>query len=54
MKTRLTKSHFISVGGAIRAFKSIMDGEVDKAFALVRPPGHHAHRVVYGDRGFAW
>ncbi len=52
VKTRLTKSHFISVGGAIRAFKSIMDGEVDKAFALVRPPGHHAHRVVYGDRGF--
>ncbi len=29
-----------------------MDKEVDKAFALVRPPGHHAQRVVYGDRGF--
>lgn len=25
---------------------------MDKSFALVRPPGHHAHRVVYGDRGF--
>lgn len=49
---RLSLSHFISVGGAIRAFKAVMDKEVDKSFALVRPPGHHAHRVVYGDRGF--
>lgn len=52
VEARLTQSHFISAGGAIRAFQSIMDKEVDKAFALVRPPGHHAQRVVYGDRGF--
>ena len=43
---------FISAGGAIRAFQAVMDKEVDKSFALVRPPGHHAQRVVYGDRGF--
>ena len=49
---RLTQSHFISVGGAIRAYQSVMEKEVDKSFALIRPPGHHAHRVVYGDRGF--
>ena len=52
VKSRVTKSHLISVGGAIKAFQGIMDKDVDKAFALVRPPGHHAHRVVYGDRGF--
>ena len=30
----------------------MLNGQVDKAFALIRPPGHHAQRVVYGDRGF--
>ena len=52
VKSRLTESHFISAGGAIKAFEAVMNGDVDKAFALVRPPGHHAQRVVYGDRGF--
>jgi acetoin utilization deacetylase AcuC-like enzyme len=52
VEARLTPSHLISAGGAIKAFQSVMEKEVDKAFALVRPPGHHAQRVVYGDRGF--
>ncbi len=49
---RITKSHLISAGGAIKAGHMVIDKEVDKAFALIRPPGHHAQRVVYGDRGF--
>ncbi len=52
VKSRVTESHLISAGGAIKAFQMIMEKKVDKAFALVRPPGHHAQRVVYGDRGF--
>lgn len=31
-----------AAGGAIRAAESVMEGKVDNAFALVRPPGHHA------------
>lgn len=52
VKSRLTDSHYISVGGAIKAGQVVMNKQVDKSFALVRPPGHHAHRMVYGDRGF--
>jgi acetoin utilization deacetylase AcuC-like enzyme len=51
-KSLLTESHLIAAGGVMRAFDAVMGGETDKAFALVRPPGHHAQRVVYGDRGF--
>ncbi len=31
-----------AAGGAIRAAESVMESTVDYAFALVRPPGHHA------------
>jgi len=47
-----TESHLISAGGAITAAEKVLDGEVDNAFALVRPPGHHAMTVVHGARGF--
>lgn len=49
---RLTDSHKVSVGGAITAYDLVFSGEVQRSFALIRPPGHHAHRIVYGDRGF--
>src|SRR5690554_4427235 len=35
--SRLTESHFISSGGAIKAAQIVMNKEVDKSFALVRP-----------------
>jgi len=47
-----TKSHLISAGGAIKAAQLLMEREEEKAFALVRPPGHHAMKVVHGNRGF--
>ena len=31
-----------AAGGAIKATEAVMSGEVSSAFALVRPPGHHA------------
>ncbi len=47
-----TISHRISAGGALKAAEIVANGETNSAFALVRPPGHHARRVVHGNRGF--
>lgn len=52
VKSVVTESHLISAGGAITAAERVMRKEVDNAFALVRPPGHHAMLVVHGARGF--
>lgn len=51
-KSKLTSSHLISAGGAIKAGRLYMQDLEDKSFALVRPPGHHAMKVVHGGRGF--
>lgn len=32
----------LAVGGALAATRAVMDGKLDKCFALIRPPGHHA------------
>lgn len=34
----------MAVGGAIQAILSIISGEINQSFALIRPPGHHAIR----------
>ena len=48
----LTSSHLISAGGAMRAARLVMERQARRSFALVRPPGHHAMKVVHGTRGF--
>ena len=37
-----TRSPLLAAGGAIVAADAVLDGTVDNAYALVRPPGHHA------------
>lgn len=49
---RATSSHFISAGGAAAIGRAVMEKKIARGFALVRPPGHHAMRVVHGARGF--
>ena len=34
----------LSAGGAIEACRAVMLGKVKNAFAIIRPPGHHAER----------
>ncbi len=50
--SNVTHSHLISAGGAIKAGKLFAEQQEKKTFALVRPPGHHAMKVVHGGRGF--
>lgn len=52
VKSICTKSHLVAAGGTITAADKVLTGEVDRAFALLRPPGHHAMRFVHGSRGF--
>ena len=47
-----TESHLISAGGAKTIGMAVLDKRIERGFALVRPPGHHAMRVVHGARGF--
>ncbi len=35
-----------AVGGACRAVDLVLSGEVDNAFSVMRPPGHHAERTT--------
>jgi len=48
----VTESHLISAGGAKTLCIEVMEKRVERGFAVVRPPGHHAMRVVHGCRGF--
>jgi acetoin utilization deacetylase AcuC-like enzyme len=52
VEDQTTEAHLIAAGAAILLADNIVKGEIKNGFALVRPPGHHAMRVVHGNRGF--
>lgn len=52
VERRVSEPHRIAAGGTMLAADLVLDNKVDRAFALLRPPGHHANRIVHGSRGF--
>ena len=49
---QVLEAHLIASGAGILLAEKVMQRDLKNAFALVRPPGHHAMRLVYGNRGF--
>jgi len=52
IKSQVTEAHLIAAGATLVLADALKKKEIDNGFALVRPPGHHAMRVVHGNRGF--
>ncbi len=52
LEKNLTPSHKVAVGVVIGLADALMKGEIKNGFGLIRPPGHHSVKFVYGNRGF--
>ncbi|MFZ5644185.1 MAG: histone deacetylase [Bacillota bacterium] len=52
VQSQVTEAHLIAAGATMALGDSIIHGEIQNGFSIVRPPGHHAMRVVHGNRGF--
>lgn len=52
VQSQVTEAHLIAAGSVMQLGDSVVNGESQNGFAIVRPPGHHAMRVVHGNRGF--
>ena len=42
INNRTTEAALLSCGGVIEASLAVARGELERSFAIVRPPGHHA------------
>ncbi len=52
VQSQITEAHLIASGSPLVLADKIRLRELKNGFAIVRPPGHHAMRVVHGNRGF--
>jgi len=47
-----TFAHRLAAGGVVELGHALMQKRIRNGFAAIRPPGHHAFRITYGNRGF--
>ena len=52
LKEIITDAHLVAAGSTIALGRAWHQGEINNGFALIRPPGHHAMHITYGNRGF--
>ena len=52
VEDQTTEAHLIAAGAAILLADRIVNGEIKTALPWSGPPGHHAMRVIHGNRGF--
>ena len=52
VESRVTQAHLVAAGSTLVMADAFVKGEVRNAFAIIRPPGHHAMTVSHGNRGF--
>ncbi|QGT99434.1 Deacetylase [Candidatus Syntrophocurvum alkaliphilum] len=52
IESQILKAHLIAAGGSLVMADAFFNKEIKNAFAIIRPPGHHAMTVSHGNRGF--
>ncbi len=52
VEEQITEAHLIAAGAGILLVDEVISGRIENGFSMIRPPGHHAMRVVHGNRGF--